>query len=366
VKYNQGIARRHLLGEPTMNPTIAAKSLLGRTLVRRAETRLKSYGRRRTHRGNPLPALAALAGGGELLSKVPILGGLLKKPSETRAAAVVPAVVQSANSGNLTAVKGLIERAAKPMLAKEHAVWVAAAAQLAPQMVQLAIKHDKNIPSADQSNPEKFAASVLASPYMGGAGTGAAPSALQQFAGALTPGNVVQIARAVKPRAQRRARYPTYVDRYGRQRYSTKPPGSQMRLPAGASAAPDTPYSFFRGDVGKGGGGTTAAQLGLAAVAGTAAYFGTKAILKHFGGKAVRQEEAGVQLALAAREARYEYAVANNLRGAPPSYGVPASVIREIGAGMKAKLAELGYNDKGVRTRSASERFLSDYAPEED
>lgn len=129
--------------------------------------------------------------------------------------------------------------------------------------------------------------------------------------------------------------------------------------------AAGTPYNFFTGQVGKGGAGTTAAQLGLAAAVGTGAYFGAKAILKHFGSGALNAEEAGVAAALAAREARYEYAVAHNVRGAPPSYGVPAAVIREIGAGMKAKLAELGYNAKGVRTRSGVENFLSDYTPED-
>ena len=282
--WSQRVARRALMGyERTNNPTPAAAAMLGTRAVQRAKAKLKRRGRKRAHKGNPLPAVVGLLGGSGLLGK---LGGRFRTPSEVRAAKVAPALVAAANAGNLTAAAGLIERAA-------------------------------------------------------------------------------QVARA-STRRSRRQRYPTYTDRYGRQRYSYKPPGSQLRLPAGATPSADTAYSFFRGAVGRGGVGTTAAQLGVAAAAGAAAYFGTQAILKYFGGRAVRQEEAGVQLALAARDARKEYALAHNLRGAPPTYGVPASVIREIGAGMKQQLAELGYNAQGVRTRSGVENFLSTYAPEEE
>jgi hypothetical protein len=252
------------------------------------------------------------------------------------------------------------------MIAKEHAVWVAAAAQLAPSIVASVKIHMKSIPAADQSSPEAFATSVMGSavqlPAGGGTPAGGLATLLSTAGGARAVG---AIARAVTPRRSRRQRYSSYVDRYGTQRYSYKPPGSQMRLPAGATPSADTAYSFFRGSVGQGGAGTTAAQLGVAAAAGTAAYFGTQAILKHFGGRALSAEEGGVAAALAAREARYQYAVAHNLRGAPPSYGVPAAVIRQIGDGMKQKLAELGYNAQGVRTRSGVENFLSDYAPED-
>ena len=361
--WSQSVARRAIMGyEPTNNPSPAAAAMLGKRTVRRAKAALKRRGRRRAHKGNPLPAVAAILGSG-VLSK---LGGRFRKPSEVRAAALAPAVVQAANAGNLTAAAGLIERAAKPMIAKEHAVWLSAVAQLSPAIVAQVKANMKRIPAADQSSPEAFATSVAANPVQapGSAGGGAVGSELGAY---LTPGNVGGIVRAVTraPRRSRRQRYPTYTDRYGRQRYSTKPPGSELRLPAGATMSAGTPYNFFTGQVGKGGAGTTAAQLGIAAAAGTAAYFGTKAILKYFGGRAVRQEEAGVQLALAARDARKEYALTHDLRGSPPTYGVPVSVIREIGAGMKAQLAELGYNAQGVRTRSGVEHFLSDYAPED-
>lgn len=369
--WSAGVARRSMMGkERTHNPSPAAASMLGKKTVRRAKAKLRKLGRKRAHKGNPSPALASLLGGavggppgalvGGLLAG--LTGGRFRAPSEVRAAKVAPAIVQAANAGNLTAAAGLIERAAKPMIAKEHAVWAAAAAQLAPAIVALVKAHMQSIPAADQSGPEAFAASVLSSPVQAPGAT--AGSSASQLGAYLTPQNIGAVARAVTPRRSRRQRYPTYLDRYGRQRYSTKPPGSEMRLPAGATMAAGTPYNFFSGAVGRGGAGTTAAQLGLAAAAGAAAYFGTQAILKYFGGRAVRQEEAGVQLALAARDARKEYALAHNLRGAPPTYGVPAAVIKQIGEGMKAKLAELGYNAQGVRTRSGVENFLSDYAPE--
>jgi len=362
--WSQSVARKSLMGrERTNNPTPAATKLLGRKRVAKAKRRLKRKGRKRAHRGNPLPAVVGLLGGSGLLGK---LGGRFRKPSEVRASALAESVVQAANNGNLTAAAGLIERAAKPMLQKEHVVWAAAAARLSPAIVMAVKQNAERIPAADQSNPEKFAASVLGNPVtVPGTGTGSL-SALEQFTGALAqPGTIRAIASAAKPRRGRRQRYPTYTDRYGRQRYSTKPPGSQLRLPAGATPSPGTAYSFFRGAVGRGGAAVTAAQLGVAAAAGAAAYFGTQAILKYFGGRALGKEEGGVALALAARDARKEYALAHGLRGAPPTYGVPASVIREIGAGMKQQLAELGYNAQGVRTRSRVETFLSDYAPED-
>lgn len=365
--YNRGFARAAIIGkEPTMNPTPAAAALLGMNVVRPQFHRVsiaRRHLRKKKHErtANPVPAVLSLLGGGGFL------GGLSKRfkaPSEKRAAGLVPALVASANSGNLTAVKGLIERANKPMIAKESAVWKAAAAQIAPAMVALAIKNNAQIPAADQSGPEQFSASVLASPFTAQTGAGAGGGALAQYGALLNPGTVNAVAKAVSTSTRRRSsrsRYPTYTDRYGRQRYSTKPPGSEMRLPAGATMAAGTPYNFFTGAIGKGGAGATAGQLGVAAVAGTAAYFATKAILKYFGGKAVAAEEAGVQLALAARAARYEYAMEHNLRGSPPSYGVPAAKIKEIGNAMKAKLAELGYNEHGVRTRSGTENFLSTY-----
>ena len=203
--------------ERTNNPSPAAAAMLGKRTVRRAKKKLKRLGRRRAHKGNPLPAVAAILGSG-VLSK---LGGRFRKPSEARAGALAPSVVQAANAGNLTAAAGLIERAARPMIAKEHAVWAAAAAQLAPDVIALVHKFAAKIPKADQSGPEAFAQSVLASPYQapsGGGGGGGTPSVLEQLTGTLSqPGTIRTVASIARGRRSRRQRYPTYTDRYGRQ-----------------------------------------------------------------------------------------------------------------------------------------------------
>jgi len=370
--YNRSQARASIMGhEPTMNPTPAAAMLLGMTVQRpighRSSVAKRSILKRRHPRtANPTPAalVSSVVPGGSLITS--LLGGLgkrFKAPSEKRAAGLAPAIVASANAGNLTAARGLLERAAKPMKVAESLVWKAAAAQLSQTIVAAVQKHLANIPQADQSGPEQFAQSVVASAYQAPGVGAAAPSAAAQLLGVLgQPGTVRALASAAKPRASRRQRYPTYVDRYGRQKYSTRPPEmGEMRLPAGATPAPGTPYSFFQGKVGGGSAAQTAGQLALVAAAGTAAYLGTQAILKHFAGGNVAPEQAGVALALAARDARKEYALTHNLRGPAPSYGVPAAVIKQIHDGQVAKLRELGYNEHGVRVRSASERFLSTY-----
>lgn len=359
--WSAGVARRALMGhERTHNPSPAAASMLGKRAVRTAKRKLKRVGRKRAHKGNPSPAvvssLAGLIPGGSLVSGLlGGLGGRFRSPSEVRAAKVAPAVVQAANSGNLTAAAGLIERAARPMIAKEHAVWQAAAAQLSPAIVAAVKTHMKSIPAADQSGPEQFAASVLASPVQL---PGVAPTGIQQALGALqTPGLVQTIGRIATPRRSRRQRYPTYSDRYGRQRYSTKPPGSQMRLPAGATPSPGTAYSFFQGAVGKGGVGTTVGQVAVAAAAGAAAYLVTQKLLQYLGGRAQAKEEAGVLAARALHEALEEY---KQLHGKYP----PPAERAEMKAAYRAKLVELGYNpDTFTRTRGAVAGFLEDYNP---
>jgi hypothetical protein len=157
--WSQSIARESLLGRDTrtMNPSIAARSLLGpkaAQILRRFKRR--SYRSRPFYKGNPAPAIAlALAG------KIPGLKNLLKKHSDEVAAALAPSIVQSANAGNLTAARGLIERAAVPMIVKEHAVWARAAGQLSPKIVAAVKKYADRIPAADQTNPTNFAGSLL-------------------------------------------------------------------------------------------------------------------------------------------------------------------------------------------------------------
>lgn len=362
--WSQSVARRAIMGsERTHNPSPAAAAILGKRRVKRAKAKLKRRGKRRAHRGNPLPAVVGVLGSaGGLLGK---LGGRFRAPSEKRAGGVAESVVQAANAGNLTAARGLIERAAKPMLAKESAVWKAAAARLSGDIIEQVRRNADRIPQADQSSPEAFAASVLgnpvtalAAPMGAGAGGGAGGAGLSQVIGALTqPGTIRTLARAAAPRRQRRQRYPTYVDQYGRQRYSTKPPGTELRIPRGATPSPGTPYSFFRGAVGKGGAAATAGQVAVAAAAGVAAYLVTQRVLQYLGGRAQAKEEAGVNAALAFRQARKDF---KEQQGREPN----RTELKEMGDAYKAQLVELGYDPVTfTRTRGRVAQFLEDYNP---
>lgn len=63
--WQQSIARRSMMGgERTHNPSPAAASMLGTKRVKRAKAVLRRKGRKRAHRGNPLPAVAALLSSG--------------------------------------------------------------------------------------------------------------------------------------------------------------------------------------------------------------------------------------------------------------------------------------------------------------
>lgn len=352
--YNQGAARRFLLNQPSTNPTIAGRYLLGEKRTRAAERKL-TRGRRRTgKRYNPAPALASLLGGVLKLPK------FLKQPSEKRAAAVAPSLVQSAVQGNLTAVRAIRERSTFG-IAKERAVWAGALAQIPPALLELERKHAAQIPGIDHKGPETAAQTAAARPFM------APAAAAAPVAGATIGGLPVSVAgqlavpivrELAKPaKKPRRQRYPSYVDRDGRQRYSYKPPGSDIKIPTGASPTPGSPYSFFRGAVGKGGAAATAGQVALAGAAGIGAYLVTSKLLQYLGGGAQRKEEAGVNAALALREARAELA---QQLGRQPT----AAELRPMNDAYRAKLIELGYDPVTfTRTRSGIENFLEDYNP---
>lgn len=331
--WSRGYARAALMGpERTMNPSPAATAILKQKLGAKAVARaVKKAGKRRKsfHRGNPLPAAIALLAKGGIqeavtgaLSKLGI-GSKFTKDSH------VARFQKALAEGNTAVATTLMAQAAAHAAAPipDQADWAARLAQMQALM------------------PKK-------------AGAAAAPTALEQTMAALTnPGVIRTIASAAKPRRQARGRYPTYTDRYGRQRYSTKPPGQEMRIPAGAVPSPGTPYSFFRGAVGKGGAAATAGQVALAAGAGIAAYLVTQKLLQYLGGSAQRAEEAGVNAARAFREARADLA---RQQGKP----ITPAQVREMGAAYKAKLIELGYDPVTfTRKRGAVSNFLEAYNP---
>lgn len=351
--WSRGVARSSIMGyEKTSNPTPAAVSMLGKRRVKTATRALKKRGIKRRHKGNPLPAVVGLLGGG-----LGSLGKRFRAPSEKRAAQLAPSIIQAANAGNLTAARGLIERAARPMKVAESNVWKAAAAQLSADIVKQVSINSKSIPMADQSDPEHFAASVAASPFQAPGSSPAASGIATALNVLSAPGTVRAIASVARGGSRRRQRYPTYIDRYGRQRYSTKPPGGELRLPAGATPSPGTPYSFFQGAVGKGGAAATAGQLAVAGAAGVGAYLVTRRLLQYVGGKAQRAEEAGVNAARALHDALEDYKA--NTGKYPP----PAERARMKEA-YRQQLVKLGYNpDTFTRTRSGFESFVEDYNP---
>lgn len=323
--WNQSQARRSLMGpERTHNPTPSAAALLGKKRVSRAKRVLRRKGRKRAHRGNPLPAVVGVA--------TSLLGGKLAKRLKTPEArhaervAVADALAARAALGDAAALVEL-ERLSREFATKRG---------------------------------QDYAKQKLAEVKAGHrTATSAGVNPLAQFGAALTsPGVIRTIASAAKPRRQtRRGRYPTYVDRQGRQRYSTKPPGAELRIPEGATPTPGTPYNFFRGAVGKGGVGATAGQFAVAGAAGIGAYLVTRKLLQYLGGGAQRKEEAGVAAARALHESLEEYKA--NVGKYPP----PAERARMKEA-YREQLVKLGYNpDTFTRTRSGVESFLEDYNP---
>lgn len=359
--WNRGYARAALVGrEPTMNPSPGAAYLLGIGVERprvhqTGIARRQLEGKRRTRTANPLPAALSVLGS---IIKTP---KFLKKPSEQRAAAVAPQLVTAAVQGNLTAAKAIMDRSTFGIQAERN-VWLQALTQLPPNIINAVKDNANRIPVVDHKGPETAATTALARPFMlpSAAGSAAAVPTLGGIPTATLGQLAVPVVRELtkKPRATtRRGRYPTYVDRDGRQRYSTKPPGTELRIPQGATPTPGTPYSFFRGAVGKGGAAATVGQVAVAAAAGIGAYLVTQRLLQHLGGRAQQKEEAGVNAALAFRQARADFKAR---QGRDPN----AAELAEMKQAYQAQLVELGYDPVTfTRTRSGVERFLEDYNP---
>lgn len=345
--WSRGYARAAILGhERTMNPSAAATSILqrmkgGRAAIKKAKKRRKPF-----HKGNPTAAEVALSvvpGGGIVATAAKVLSSLgigSKYTKDTHVTRFVAA--QSGN--NPVLAKALIDQAAA------HA-----SAQI-PDAAEWAARFEAMRAQANPANLSYM--NRLRKPPA--AGSPAAQNIGATLLGALTqPGAIRTVASLARGgRRQARGRYPTYTDRYGRQRYSTRPPeAGEMRLPAGAVPSPGTPYSFFQGAVGKGGAGTTAGQLAVAAGAGIAAYLVTQKLLAALGGRAQKAEEAGVAAALALRQARADLV---KQQGHP----ITPAQAKEMGAAYKAQLVQLGYDPVTfTRTRSGVENFLETYNP---
>lgn len=351
--WSRGYARSSIMGpEPTMNPTPPAAMLLGmnveRPLLHRSGQARRSLQKKRHPRtANPTAAELALSvvpGGGIIGAAKKVLTSLGIGSKYTKDTHVNRFAAAQAG-GNTVLAQSLIKQAA------DHAgAPIADAAEWAGRFESMRVI----------ASPENKALMQKLRPAAGGGGAAAAaPSTAAQLLGVLgQPGTIRALAQVAKPRASRRARYPTYSDRYGRQRYSTRPPElGEMRLPAGATPSPGTPYSFFQGAVGKGGAAATAGQVATAAAAGIGAYLVTRRLLQYLGGRAQAKEEAGVAAAKALHDSLEDYK-AHTGKYPPPA---ERAAMKEA---YRAKLVELGYNpDTFTRTRSRTEAFLEDYNP---
>lgn len=98
------------------------------------------------------------------LLKGSALAKRLRPPSEKRASRVADQLVQSANAGNATAARAILERT-RFGIAKERAVWTNALAQVDHDIV-LAVSdpRPRAIPQIDHSNPEAAARFALSHP----------------------------------------------------------------------------------------------------------------------------------------------------------------------------------------------------------
>lgn len=332
--WSAGIARHALdPGLRTGNPTPAAARLLGKRTVSRARRGLRRAGKRRAFRGNPIPAVASVISSlGVNLFKYD------KKKMGERADYVRQVALRASGASTTEAPRaaGLNVVTAKAELDR-----IAQGLSWPGQWAQI-----RDVAKSYQGHVMETA------PAAAQGGVGGLLQTLQSPAGG-------QLIRAVASTARRsrRPRYPTYIDRYGRQRYSYKPPGSSLRLPAGATMAAGTPYNFFTGAVGQGGAAATAGQVAVAAAAGVGAYLVTQRLLQYLGGRAQSKEEAGVNAAKALHQALEDY---KQQHGQYP----PPAERAAMKQAYQQKLVELGYDPVTfTRTRSGFEQFLEDYNP---
>ncbi len=306
--WSQSIARRSLLGEGTMNPSIAAKSLLGPKVVAKAKRVLKRAGRRRLHRSNPLPALTGLLGGlgGGLFSGA----GRVGKRQEAEAQRLLA-----------LALKG--DKTPHPVTGLTPAQSIELHAQLGWHGFEqaLAILHQKQ-----QQEGEEAAARAARQPA---AQIGRGLTELGQSP--LAQGVAVALARGGRS-GYGRGGYRTTYDQFGNPR--------RIRT------------AGFQGAGGGAGGLKNLATAGVAIGGLAAGYYIGSELNNALVAEAPNKEEAGVRAALAFKRAR-EAAAAK--KGAPLSPAETAS----LAAQYRAQLAALGFTPQGQRRRNVVERFFT-------
>jgi hypothetical protein len=107
-------------------------------------------------------AVSATPVGAAVTTVGSLVGISFKQPSEKRAAAVLPGVVQSANSGNLLAV-GILDTRRSIGISAERAVWAGGFGQVSASVLEVYNRPDVRakvvgmIPASAQSSPEAAA-----------------------------------------------------------------------------------------------------------------------------------------------------------------------------------------------------------------
>jgi hypothetical protein len=320
--WNRGIARSSLMGsERTHNPSPAAASLIGKARTKRASKIY--YGKRasrRAYKGNPVPAL--------LLGLAPklglkVFGGPDAAKQKLRIEKLNDYAYQVVNVKGIAGQQALAELQAVANRLEGHGVAI----------------NDETVGHARE---------LLKSIQM--AATPPGKTVAQSALGVLQTPGLAQAIPGIIAATQPKQSY----NKFGQltqkvfQGYSPttgKPKYKNVVVGAAGTAAGLAP--------GLGGAGAAAGGIGLggaalAVGAGAGAYLVTNLLLKNLGGRALSKEQAGVQAAIAHRQALQAY---------PKEQAA-------INAAYKSTLIELGYDPVTfTRKRTGVEQFLSDYNP---
>src|SRR5258707_2271251 len=224
--WSAGVARKTLLPRTrTANPTPAASKLLGPATVKRGKRVLRRAGKKRAYKGNPVPAAVSTAAsfipGGGILSGLlsgKVAGIDLKSRAayEAGRASSYDLWYNEALAGNLGSLENLRQAGGVDEPGKPGQPWP----HIAPS------QGSKDYAAAKYQLAKAALASKRGNVTPGQQGTSL--GSLLATPGA--PAAAAAIVRAIGRPSRRRQRYPSYMDRYGTQRYSYRPPGSSMRL----------------------------------------------------------------------------------------------------------------------------------------